>query len=128
MVIGGCLGGAVGLACEQLGMDLEPGCFVVVGMCGFFAGAASTPISTIIMVSEMTGSYELLLPSMWVCGITFLLCGRFTIYTKQVPNRAFSNAHKGEFLVPLLQKLHVRDVFEPEREVTTVKLGTKFGS
>jgi len=124
MVIGGCLGGAVGLTCQQLGMDLNPGCFVVVGMCGFFAGAASTPISTIIMVSEMTGSYELLLPSMWVCGITFLLCGRFTIYTKQVPNRAFSNAHKGEFLVPLLQTLTVRDVLETEREITNVKVNT----
>ena len=120
MVIGGCLGGAVGLACQQLGMDLNPGCFVIVGMCGFFAGAANTPISTIIMVSEMTGSYELLLPSMWVCGITFLLCGRWTIYTKQVPNRAFSNAHRGEFLMPLLQTLSVRDVLETDREITTV--------
>ena len=124
MVVGGCLGGAVGLACTELGMDLNPGCFVIVGMCGFFAGAASTPISTIIMVSEMTGSYELLLPSMWVCGITFLLCGRFTIYTKQVPNRAFSNAHKGEFLVPLLQTLNVQDVLETDREITKVQVDT----
>ncbi len=124
MVIGGCIGGAVGLASQQLGMhDLNPGCFVIVGMCGFFAGAAHTPISTIIMVSEMTGSYELLLPSMWVCGITFLLCGRWTIYIKQVPNRAFSNAHRGEFLVPLLQKLKVADVLE-NRDVTTVKFNT----
>jgi CIC family chloride channel protein len=99
---------------------LNPGCFVVVGMCGFFAGAANTPISTIIMVSEMTGSYQLLLPSMWVCGITFLLCGRWTIYVKQVPNRAFSHAHRGEFLVPLLQKLRVRDVLEEGRKLTTV--------
>ena len=125
MVIGGCLGGAVGIACQQLGMaDLNPGCFVVVGMCGFFAGAASTPISTIIMVSEMTGSYELLLPSMWVCGITFLLCSRWTIYTNQVPNRAFSNAHRGEFLVPLLQKIHVRDVIESDRNLTTIAFNT----
>ena len=125
MVIGGCVGGAVGVACQQLGMtDLNPGCFVIVGMCGFFAGAASTPISTIIMVCEMTGSYQLLLPSMWVCGITFLLCHRWTIYVKQVPNRAFSNAHRGEFLVPLLQQLKVADVLEVERQITTVKMDT----
>ena len=40
---------------------------LLVGMAGFFAGAANTPISTIIMVSELTGHYELLLPSLWVC-------------------------------------------------------------
>ncbi|MCA8955196.1 MAG: chloride channel protein [Planctomycetes bacterium] len=121
MVIGACLGGAVGVASQELGMTgINPGCFVIVGMAGFFSGAAHTPISTLIMVSEMTGSYELLLPSMWVCGITFLLCQRWTIYTKQVPNRAFSNAHRGEFLVPLLQKLSVADVFESGRSMTTV--------
>ncbi len=125
MVIGGCLGGAVGVAFQEFGMDsINPGCFVIVGMCGFFAGAARTPISTIIMVSEMTGSYELLLPSMWVCGITFLLGHRHTIYVKQVPNRAFSKAHRGEFLVPLLQQIHVRDVLEAERQITTVKQNT----
>lgn len=124
MVIGGCLGGAVGVAAKQLGWIESPASFVIVGMSGFFAGAASTPISTIIMVSEMTGGYQLLLPSMWVCGITFLLCSRWTIYTKQVPNRAFSNAHKGEFLVPLLQSLCVKDVLESERQLTTVRFDT----
>lgn len=125
MVIGGCLGGSVGIACQELGMpDLNTGCFVIVGMCGFFAGAARTPISTIIMVSEMTGSYELLLPSMWVCGLTFLLGHRWTIYEKQVPNRAFSKAHRGEFLVPLLQSLRVSDVVEKERKLTSVQQDT----
>lgn len=125
MVIGGCLGGAVGVAFQEFGMvSLNPGCFVIVGMCGFFAGAARTPISTIIMVSEMTGSYELLLPAMWVCGITFLLGHRWTIYLKQVPNRAFSKAHRGEFLVPLLQTLDVADVLETERQITTINHDT----
>ena len=35
----------------------QPGAFVVVGMAGFFAAAAKTPISTLVMVSEMTGNY-----------------------------------------------------------------------
>ena len=122
MVIGGCMGGAVGVGFHELGMtSLNPGCLVIVGMCGFFAGAARTPISTIIMVSEMTGSYELLLPSMWVCGITFLVGHRWTIYLKQVPNRAFSKAHRGEFLVPLLNTLKVSDVLEADRQITTIQ-------
>jgi CIC family chloride channel protein len=114
MVIGGGVGGAVGIIGQQAGWVTNPACFMVVGMCGFFAGAAKTPISTIIMVSEMTGSYELLLPAMWVCALTFILSSRWTIYEKQVDNRTQSSAHRGEFLTPLLEKMFVSDVFERE--------------
>ncbi|MEO2024197.1 MAG: hypothetical protein ABGX05_20395, partial [Pirellulaceae bacterium] len=40
--------------------------------------------STIIMVSEMTGSYNLLLPTMWVSTLCFLLCRRWSLYEQQV--------------------------------------------
>ncbi len=123
MVVGGGIGGAVGLFCQQMGWVENPASFVVVGMCGFFAGSARTPISTIIMVSEMTGSYELLMPAMWVCAITFVLCTPWTLYRKQVPNRAHSPAHKGEFMVPLLQDMSVKDVME-ERSFPVVNVGT----
>lgn len=120
MVIGGAVGGAVGIYGQELGWVTNPNCFLVVGMCGFFAGAARTPISTIIMVSEMTGSYELLLPAMWVAALTFILCSRWTIYRKQVANRPSSPAHRGEFLTPLLEKMFVRDVFDPHWHMTTI--------
>lgn len=123
MVIGGGVGGAVGIACNQWGMVENPGTFVIVGMCGFFAGAAKTPISTIIMVTEMTGSYKLLLPAMWVCGLTFLLSGRWALYQKQVPHRALSPAHRGEYQVALLESMTVADVYEPTK-VETVPADT----
>ncbi len=123
MVVGGGIGGAVGLMCQQMGFIEHPSAFVVVGMCGFFAGSARTPISTIIMVSEMTGSYELLMPAMWVCAITFVCCSPWTLYRKQVLNRAHSPAHKGEFMVPLLQDILVKDVME-DRAFQFVKIGT----
>ena len=120
MVVGGSIGGAVGLAGAQAGWVSHPGCFVIVGMCGFFAGAANTPISTIIMVCEMTGSYDLLLPAMWVCGLSFLLSQRWTLYAKQVANRGMSPAHKGEYIVPLLEGLRVADVLETDRPLASV--------
>lgn len=123
MVVGGAIGGAVGLACQQFGLIENPASFVVVGMCGFFAGSARTPISTIIMVSEMTGSYELLMPAMWVCAITFFACAPWTLYRQQVLNRAHSPAHKGEFMVPLLQDMLVKDVME-DRAFQNVSIGT----
>jgi CIC family chloride channel protein len=119
MVIGGSVGGAVGIVCHQWGLVENPASLCIVGMCGFFAGAAKTPISTIVMVTEMTGSYQLLLPAVWVCGLTFLLSGRVALYQKQVKNRALSPAHKGEYMEALLEDMTVMDVFEPS-EVATV--------
>lgn len=111
MVIGGALGGAVGQLFYKLAPSLvsQPGAFVIVGMTGFFAGAANTPISTIIMVSEMTGNYNLLVPSMWVCAISFLLLRRWSIYEKQVKNRISSPAHYGEHMLDVLEELRVGD-------------------
>ncbi|MCR9246803.1 MAG: chloride channel protein [bacterium] len=123
MVVGGAIGGAVGIVGQQLGLVTHPASFVVVGMCGFFAGAAKTPISTIVMVTEMTGSYALLLPAMWVCGLTFLLSRRVALYQQQVPHRALSPAHAGEYQVALLAEMKVADVFEPS-EVFTVSAAT----
>ncbi|MCB9878497.1 MAG: chloride channel protein [Planctomycetes bacterium] len=123
MVIGGGVGGAVGLLCSQLGWVDNPASLCIVGMCGFFAGAAKTPISTIVMVTEMTGSYQLLLPAVWVCGITFLLSRRSALYQKQVLNRAFSPAHKGEYVEALLERMKVADVFEP-KEIEKVTAST----
>jgi CIC family chloride channel protein len=119
MVIGGSIGGAVGLCCHQWGLVENPAALCIVGMCGFFAGAAKTPISTIVMVTEMTGSFHLLLPAMWVCGLTFLFSRRWALYQKQVQNRPLSPAHQGEYVVALLERMTVADVFEPS-EVETV--------
>ena len=70
MVIGGCAGGALGIFLHWLWPPLvpHPASFVIVGMAGFFAAAAKTPFSTLVMVSEMTGNYNLLLPTLWVCA------------------------------------------------------------
>lgn len=36
----------------------EPAAYVLVGMGGFFAGVAKTPIAALIMVAEMTGGVQ----------------------------------------------------------------------
>ena len=58
------------------------------GMAGFFAAAAKTPFSTLIIVSEMTGGYHLLLPALWVCVLAFLLADEKSIYSAQVESRS----------------------------------------
>lgn len=112
MVIGGALGGAVGLLAQQWMPTVvtQPGAFVAVGMAGFFSAAANTPISTLVMVSEMTGNYELLLPALWVCSLSFLLARKWTLYRSQVPSRLDSPAHRGAILGGVLKAMRVSDI------------------
>ena len=118
MVIGGCLGGAVGVYFNDLSPTLtpHPEIYAIVGMAGFFSGCARAPISTIIMVSELTGDYKLLIPTMWVSTLCFILGGRWTLYEKQVSSRLESPAHRGDFIVDVLEGIKVADVPRIERQ------------
>ncbi|RLA78965.1 MAG: chloride channel protein [Deltaproteobacteria bacterium] len=115
MVIGASIGGAVGEIFHRLFPTVveHTSPFVIVGMAGFFAAASKAPISTIIFVSEMTNSYHLLLPSMLVCSLSFLLSRSWTIYHQQVPAKHDSPAHRGEFVVDVLEDLRVIDAYTP---------------
>jgi CIC family chloride channel protein len=123
MVIGGSLGGAVGKLFHMWipGVVVHPGAFVIVGMAGFFAAASNAPISTVIMVSEMTGNYNLLVPAMWVCAIASIIGRRWGIYEKQVDTRYDSPAHYGDFVKDHLEEIYVRDIFNPDAKFHYIK-------
>jgi len=122
VVIGGALGGAVGRIFHQIMPTIvtHPGAFVVVGMAGFFAGVSNTPISSIIIVSEMTNSYHLLLPGLLVCPLCYMLSRKWTIFQKQVPSKIDSNAHKGDFFVDILAAIRVRELTGQLRKVQLI--------
>ncbi len=111
VVIGGALGGAVGIILHNYfpGFVPVPEAYCIVGMAGFFAAAASTPFSTVIMVSEMTGGYGLLLPAVWVSTLAFLFRGRVGLYEKQITTRFDTPIHHGDFLIGVLGKLTVHE-------------------
>jgi CIC family chloride channel protein len=87
----------------------EPATFVVLGMMTLFGGIAKAPLAVMIMVSEMTGNYSLLIPSMVSVVIAYFLTGNSYIYEKQVNTRADSPAHRAEYFVPLLEKIQIAD-------------------
>ena len=115
MVIGGCGGGALGVVMHHYWPALvpQPASFVIVGMAGFFAAAAKTPLSTLIIVSEMTGSYNLLLPTLWVCMLTFLLSDEHSLYHSQLRSRALSPAHQGQYVREVLAGTRLLDFLVP---------------
>jgi CIC family chloride channel protein len=122
MVIGGCAGGALGTVFHHLWPHLviHPASFVIVGMAGFFAAAAKTPFSTLIMVSELTGGYTLLLPSLWVCTLSFILSDEQSIYASQVLGRAQSPAHQGSYVREVLAGVHVSRFLSPDQTVAAL--------
>jgi chloride channel protein, CIC family len=123
MVIGGCGGGALGIFLHWLWPALvpHPACFVIVGMAGFFAAAAKTPFSTLVIVSEMTGNYNLLLPTLWVCALTFLLSDEQSIYSSQVESRSRSPAHQGDYVREVLTGLLVSQFVKPQEQVPVLR-------
>jgi len=121
LFIGGMIGAAMYLVLNSFIPDLGigPAPLVIVGMMAFFGGAGKVPIAVILMVGEMTGSYTLLVPAMIATTIAYLIAGKNTIYRSQVPSRADSPAHRGEFVVvPLLETLRVSDAMT--KDVVTV--------
>jgi len=78
LFIGGMLGGLFGHAdALLLGHDqAEIGAFALVGMGAFFAAVVRAPITSILIIFEMTRSYRLILPLMIANTVAYLLSRR----------------------------------------------------
>jgi chloride channel protein, CIC family len=86
---------------------------IIVSMVSFFGATAKTPISSIIMGSELTGGYALLAPMMLATFIAYIMSGQHSsIFRNQVINRYDSPAHKREYQRPILRDLYVKDVLK----------------
>ncbi len=97
IVCGGTLGGAVGVIAQRLlpaSWGIHPSAFALVGMAGFLASAIRTPLTAIVMVAEISGNHQLIVPAMWVCGISFWLNNGWTLYRSQPHNRDESPVHE----------------------------------
>ncbi len=115
LLIGGLVGAAIGCCCHAFLRCYVPPLpvFVVLGMAGFFAGVANAPIGSLIMVSEMTGSYTLVAPLLVVCVASLLLNRRHSIYESQLENRFESPAHRSLMVTDVLADAKVAGYYHP---------------
>jgi CIC family chloride channel protein len=94
-------------------------------MAAFFAGAAKVPLPSLVMVSEMTMGYGLLVPLMLTNAIAFLLMPRsLSIYEQQVNARVDSGAHEGEFFYDVLERIRVEDALTQQEPPVVMRRDT----
>lgn len=116
LFIGAMLGGVMAQIFHQ-----PPAPFVIVGMGAVFAGAARVPVATLLMVTEMTGGYDLLVAAGLAVMLSYLievnLSARFkyiSLYEAQVPGRPDSPAHQVEQVEAAIRLLADENVCVPK--------------
>ena len=126
LYVGAMLGGAFAIVLHQ-----PSPIFVVVGMAAVFGAAARVPVATMLMVTEMTGGYHLLVPAGMAVMIAYLLQQRLStplkyhsMYEGQVPTRADSPAHYLDQIQTAFNLLSKRDmhVTGAERHIDLLRL------
>jgi CIC family chloride channel protein len=69
LALGALLGAGVGIVAHDLmpRVVAEPGMFSVVGMAAYFTAIVRAPLTGVLLITEMTGSYEQMLPLLISC-------------------------------------------------------------
>jgi CIC family chloride channel protein len=123
LFVGAMLGGFLG---QLLHQPAAP--FVIVGMTAVFAGAARVPIAAMLMVTEMTGGYNLLAAAALAVMISYFiqlnLSSRMkykSLYEAQVAYRSDSPSHHEELLQAVFNLLS-EDGFSVPASVTHLDL------
>lgn len=92
LMIGAVLGGAYGKVVHALlpGFTATSGAYATVGMAAVFAAAARAPITSIVILFELTLDYRIMLPLMFATVVATVLAARIepeSIYTLKLVRR-----------------------------------------
>ncbi len=120
LVIGGSVGAGFALLVAPLWSmsDLSPGAFASVGMACTVATIARAPMTAVIIVFEITGNYELVLPLMLGAALATYASDRFhpdSAYTLSLRRRGISLPQNED--IDLLDTVEVRSVMQETGEV-----------
>lgn len=114
LFIGAMIGGAFGTVCHEFFPTLVPETvpYMIVGMAAFFSAVTNASLGALVMVTELTGSYQLLPPLMIVAVISLISSSRWSLYRNQKKNKFSSQAHLWDMNPSLLQNTQIREAFE----------------
>ena len=119
LFFGGLLGGLFGLGVTAIMPEhaAPPGAYALGGMAAITAGTSHAPISSIIIIFELTGKYEAIIPLMVACMASSLIAKRLnkhSIYTEALARRGIELPSRLEEIV--LETIQVREALHEDRE------------
>ncbi|MEG1664983.1 MAG: chloride channel protein [Mucinivorans sp.] len=109
------------------GTTLPVGSFTLVGMAAIMSGVMKAPLTSMFLVAELTGGFQLFLPLMLTSAVSFALSyyfEPFSIYTKRLAVRGELLTHNKD--ENTMQFLEVDKLIE--RDFQTVESGGKLRS
>ncbi|MBM43670.1 MAG: hypothetical protein CMJ36_01465 [Phycisphaerae bacterium] len=113
LLLGAALGGALGLVLEWMGLlpHGHPAHVALVGMAAMLAGTTHAPLTAILIVYEMTQSYQVIMPLMFAAVISTIVArsiNRDSIYTSRLRKLGI---HLGVMSdLTILRRMRVSDV------------------
>ncbi len=120
-LVGGAIGHTAGAWFETPG--LAPGAFALIGMATFYGGIAKSPLAATVMICEMAGSYDLLVPLMLSQAIAFVALRKISLYPAQVPAQHDSPVHAAVWARHALIKLAAGDLVTRDRRIVCLRPG-----
>jgi CIC family chloride channel protein len=102
-----------GLVLNQLGVDVSLSNMALVGMAAMIAGVVHAPLTSIFLIAEITGGYELFFPLMLAATISYGTTRYFvknSVYTVQLAKRGELMTHHKDRNILLMMK--VTDLIE----------------
>ncbi|MBN2382484.1 chloride channel protein [bacterium] len=124
---GALFGGAYGVVMNELlpGQCGPPGAYALVGMGALVSGMTHGPVTTIIMLFELTGDYKMVLPLMIACIMASQLASRLkkeSAYTEKLKRRGVTIDRGIE--TTIMGSLRCKDIHH--KELPIVKAETPF--
>jgi CIC family chloride channel protein len=120
---GGTLGYLFAIICIQVGFVQAPVInLTIVGMAGVMSGVLYAPLTAIFLIAESSSGYDLFIPLMIVCVISFLIAKWFSAISPDLKNLAdegkiFTRAYdKNLFLL-----INTNDLIEPVAATLNLK-------
>ena len=123
LVIGAMLGGAYGMVIGDMfpAVSLAAGAYTIVGMGAMAAAVLGAPISTALIIFEMTGGYGITLAVMMAVVVASVITRRFhggSYFAWQLERRGLDL--KGGFESALLRAIKVADVMSRDSEQVSI--------
>jgi CIC family chloride channel protein len=115
LFIGSAFGAGFAQVLNLTGIDINPGAFALVGMSAVFSSATRAPISSIILMFELSDGYQLILPLLMASVLSSLIADIFhpeSVYQVALSRKGLSLKRSRN--TDLLQSVTVQEVMSKD--------------